>query len=103
MPITLDEVDHVDIGTPISFAHYLHSESGAVYGLDHDVKRFEPSNFYCRLRPEVPEAPGLFLTGQDVVADSLVGAMLGGLLCAQKVLGIVDPMTLIRSEPPKTE
>jgi len=103
LPSTLDDVDVLEVGTPLSFAHYLRSESGAVYGLDHDLNRFEPRNFYLRLRPYVPEVPGLYLTGQDMVADSLVGAMSGGLLCAQKVLGVVDPMTLIRRVPSQSD
>jgi len=86
----------VKIGTPLTYRHYLRSENGAVYGLDHDARRFNAENFYLRLRPAVPEVRGLFLAGQDVATDSLVGAMTGGLLCAQKAAGVTKPASLIR-------
>lgn len=98
LPKTLDEVDHFEVGTPLTFSHYYHSQRGAFYGLDHDLKRFEPKTFFLRLRPEVPEIPGLYLTGQDISVSSMCGAMVGGLLCAQKVLGVLNPLSLIRNQ-----
>jgi all-trans-retinol 13,14-reductase len=98
LPKTLDAVDHYEVGSPISFAHYYKSQRGALYGLDHDLKRFEPKTFFLRLRPDLPEVPGLYLTGQDIIADSMMGAMIGGLLCAQKVLGVRNPMSLLRND-----
>ena len=56
---------------------------------------FEPKNFFLRLRPEVREVPGLFLTGQDVVCDGVLSSSLGGLLCAAKVLGRSNPLSLL--------
>jgi all-trans-retinol 13,14-reductase len=97
LPHSLDDVGHFEIGSPLSFTHYYEASRGALYGLDHDVQRFECKNYFLRLRPEVQEVSGLFLSGQDVVADSLVGAMMGGLLCAQKVLGFVNPLSLVRT------
>jgi hypothetical protein len=32
------------------------------------------------------------------VADSLAAAMVGGLLCAKKVLGVVNPLKLLRKD-----
>jgi len=98
LPKSLEQVDYFSVGTPITFTHYYKSTRGAFYGLDHDLTRFKPENFYVRLRPEVPEVPGLYLTGQDVVADSLAGAMCGGMLCAQKVLGMLNPLQLLRKD-----
>lgn len=96
LPKTLEGVDHFDLGSGLTFAHYYNAEKGALYGIDHNPKRFEPKTFYLRLRPEVPEVPGLYLTGQDISTSSFVGAMVGGLLCSQKVLGYVNPLKLIR-------
>ena len=98
LPKTLDEVDFVECATPLSFAHYYSSEKGAFYGLDHDLNRFKPATFYLRLRPEIPEVPGLFLAGQDIATCGVGGALIGGLLCAQKVLGVRNPMSLLRKE-----
>jgi all-trans-retinol 13,14-reductase len=102
LPLLLDDVAHFEIGSPLSFAHYYEASRGAFYGLDHDVNRFDPENFFLRLRPEVAEVPGLYLTGQDIVVDSLCGALLGGLLCAGKVLGAADPVALVKSLSVKT-
>jgi hypothetical protein len=38
------------------------------------------------------------MTGQDITGDGFVNAMGGGLLCAQKVLGIRNPISLLRGE-----
>lgn len=105
LPKTLGLVDHYEVGSPISFSHYYKSQRGAFFGLDHDLKRFEPKTFFLRLRPEVPEVPGLYLTGQDILTDGMCGAMMGGLLCAQKVLGVSNPMSLLckyNKEPSST-
>jgi all-trans-retinol 13,14-reductase len=98
LPKTLDEV-----GSPLSYAHYYNAQRGALYGLDLDLKRFEPKTFLLRLRSEIPEVPGLFLTGQDIVVDGMIGAMFGGLLCAQKVLGLRKVISLLRSSKHKKE
>jgi all-trans-retinol 13,14-reductase len=101
LPKTLDAVDHYEVGSPLSYAHYYSAQRGALYGLDLDLKRFEPKTFLLRLRSEIPEVPGLFLTGQDIVVDGMIGAMFGGLLCAQKVLGLRKVISLLRSSKHK--
>lgn len=95
LPSMLQEVDFYEVGSPLTFAHYYNSERGAFYGLDNDLQRFEPKTFFLRLRPEVPEVKGLYLAGQDVMVDGLGAAMLGGLLCARKVLGVTNPASLV--------
>ena len=97
LPLSLDDVSHFEIGSPLSFAHYYEASSGALYGLDHDVNRFDPEVFFLRLRPEVSEVSNLFLSGQDVFVDSLCGALLGGILCAGKVVGASNPLTMMKS------
>lgn len=77
-------LEYLEVGTPLSNQYYLDSYRGEVYGLDHDIKRFDPF-VQAELRPETP-IPGLFLTGQDVFSDGFSGAMFGGLLSASAVL-----------------
>jgi len=96
LPRTLEKADYHDMGTPLSYAHFLNADGGSFYALDHDRQRFLPKNYYLRLRPEIPEVPGLYLTGSDAMTLGFVGAMSGGLICAQQVLGIHDPMMLLR-------
>ncbi len=101
LPKTLEEVDYYEVGSPLSFSHYYNSQRGALYGLDHDLKRYEPKTFFLRLRPEVPEVPQLYLTGQDISINGFMGAMIGGWMCAQKVLGVTNPMSLLHNNKKK--
>jgi hypothetical protein len=96
-------VDHYQVATPLTFAHFIKSEHGAFYGLDHGMKRFEPKTFFLRLRPEVPEVPGLYLTGQDIVTIGFECALLGGVLCASKVLGVFNPKAFVKRSKEKTK
>lgn len=95
LPDTLADVDTYELGTPLTYAHYLWNDRGAFYGLSHDMHRFQPRIFFQELRPDVPEVKGLFLTGQDVAVSSLTGALCGAYLCASKILGVLDPFTLL--------
>lgn len=90
-----DKLEYLEVGTPLSNQYYLESYRGEVYGLDHDVKRFDPF-VQAELRPETP-IPGLYLTGQDVFSDGFSGAMFGGVLSASAILKrniMVDLMRL---------
>ncbi len=83
-PSLEDKLEYMDVGTPLSNQHYLNTMYGEVYGLDHDVARFDPNNA-IELRPETP-IQGLYLTGQDMYCCGYGGAMIGGLLCASAIL-----------------
>ena len=79
-----DKLEYLEVGTPLSFQHYLESYRGAAYGLDHTVYRFDPY-VQTELRPETPVS-GLYLTGQDLFSDGFAGAMFGGVFCASAIL-----------------
>jgi all-trans-retinol 13,14-reductase len=96
LPQTLAEVAVYELGTPITYAHYLWNDKGAFYGLDHNVDRFSPRIFFQELRPEIPEVPGLYLSGQDITVSSLTGALCGAYLCASKILGVLNPFSLLK-------
>lgn len=93
LPKLLDEADFAEMGTPLTFHRFLSSDRGAWYGLEHNTARFSPRNYYLRLRPECDIA-GLFLTGEDVFIDGVLGAMFGAYLCAAKILGVRNPLDL---------
>lgn len=96
LPVQLSSVDYFDMGTPLTYAHYLYSHQGAFYGLDHDVTRFDAKTYYLDLRPDnVANIQGLFLTGQDVGTCGMAGALLGGYLCATRMLGMHNPFSLL--------
>ena len=95
LPKTLAGVDVFELGTPLTYAHYLWNEKGSFYGLAHDIERFSPRIFFEGLRPEC-EIESLFLSGQDISISSLAGALSGGFLCAAKILGKLDPFSLLK-------
>ena len=79
-----DKLEYFEVGTPLSNRYYLESFNGEVYGLDHDVNRFDPY-VQTELRPETPVS-GLYLTGQDVFCVGFGGGLMGGMLCASAIL-----------------
>lgn len=69
-----------EVSSPLSTHHFLAPPSGSIFGL-----LPTPERFLSRwLRPRTP-LPGLYLAGSDVGAVGVVGAMMGGLLCAAAV------------------
>ena len=71
------------MGSPLTNTFYLGTAKGEVYGIDHDTTRFSIESM-ARMRPDVG-IPGLYLTGQDVLACGFSGAMFGGLFCAMSI------------------
>jgi len=86
LPRMLDELDSCDIATPLTYAHALRSEHGALFGLDHDTNRFDEEQFFLELRPDVATIRNLYLTGKDVATCGVAGSLWGGYLCAGKIL-----------------
>ena len=79
-----DKMEYIDVGTPLSNQYYLNTYKGEVYGLDHDVNRFDPF-VLAELRPETA-LPGLYLTGQDSYCCGYSGSMMGGVFAASAIL-----------------
>lgn len=91
-PKTRGNVEHYDIGTPLSIQHYINSYSGEAYGLDSTPYRYTKAYDLC---PDT-KVKNLFLTGQDICTLGFTGALMGGVLTAHSVLGygnIVDLLT----------
>ncbi len=59
---SLFQVEYFSVGSPVTNHHYIAAPRGEIYGLDHDLKRFDP-NVLATLRPDVPEIPQLYLSG----------------------------------------
>lgn len=72
---------YCEIATPLT--NMMHFRRAASFGLRHTPRRYNAEH---GLRPQT-EVPGLWITGQDVATSGFAGAMLGGLLTAQSVLG----------------
>lgn len=75
------KVDYFEVSSPLSTQKFTNHPKGEIYGVSHTPKRFRQEF----LKPYTP-VKNLFLTGQDVSVASIVGAMLGGVLCASAIL-----------------
>lgn len=75
-------VDHAELSTPLSTAHFSNYASGELYGLAHTPERFAKP----WLSPETP-VKGLYLTGQDILFCGVGSALMSGVLTASKLLG----------------
>ncbi len=77
-------MEYFEVGSPLTNVYYLATQEGEVYGADHDTRRFSLEAI-SNMRPDIG-IPGLFLTGQDVMACGISGAMYGGLLCTMSIM-----------------
>ncbi|WP_193162725.1 phytoene desaturase family protein [Microbulbifer hainanensis] len=85
------QIDYCELSTPLSTDYFCRYSRGEIYGLDHDPNRFEQP----WLRPK-SRIKGLYLTGQDIMSCGVAGAMFGGLVTAQSILGWRKGLPLLR-------
>jgi all-trans-retinol 13,14-reductase len=80
VPGLRDMIDHVEMSTPLSTDNFCRPMRGSIYGLEPT-----PARFRCKsLRPRSP-IKGLYFSGSEVASAGVMGAMLGGVLCALAV------------------
>lgn len=82
MPQLRGKLDYCELSTPLSTEFFGMYDRGEIYGLDHDLRRFEQK----WLHPITP-VKGLYLTGQDVVTAGVGGALMGGVMTTAAMLG----------------
>jgi all-trans-retinol 13,14-reductase len=75
------KIDYYELSTPLSTRSFTDHQRGESYGLAHVPERFRLS---C-LGPRTT-VRGLYLTGADVTAAGVTGAMMGGVLSASAIL-----------------
>jgi all-trans-retinol 13,14-reductase len=81
VPQVRGKIDYCELSTPLSTRSFTNHQSGESYGLAHVPERFRLN---C-LGPRTA-VRGLYLTGADVVAAGIGGAMMGGVLAASAIL-----------------
>lgn len=87
------KIDHVELATPLSFNHFLGRSTGDFMSFAHTPHRFRQ-----RWISAHSPVPGLYFSGQDVVAAGISGAMVGGVTAASAVLGrnVLDDLSAAR-------
>ncbi len=83
MPHLRGKIDYYETSTPLSTDYFCYYSKGELYGIDHDMNRFDQE----WLQPKT-SIPGLYLTGQDVLSAGVVGAMMAGFLTAGQIMGL---------------
>ncbi len=81
VPQVRGRVDVHELSTPLSTRHFAAHPHGEIYGLAHDPERFRRA----WLRPRTP-VRGLYLTGADVAAAGVGGALMGAVMCTSAIL-----------------
>lgn len=93
-------IELVDVSTPLSIEHYLGTDKGSAVGLDQSPQRFTDWRVADLLDSRTP-IDGLWLTGQDTVTCGQPIVQAAGLICAFRVLGLVESLRyLARTLPP---
>ena len=69
-----------ELGTPLATASFTGHEKGGIYGVETTPRRI--LSYALNARTPVD---GLFLTGQDVMAPGIAGALAGGMLGAAAI------------------
>jgi phytoene dehydrogenase-like protein len=75
-------VEYRELATPLTVEHFLGSPRGSIYGYPGVPERYEKQ----WLTPKTG-IKNLWLTGTDVASHGIVGAMMGGVATAGKLLG----------------
>ena len=80
-PSVKEAIDVVEVSTPLTYETFVRRERGGFMGIESNPSRFRTP--WLRAATEVD---GLFLSGQDVTTDGVIGALMGGLIASSAVL-----------------
>ncbi|PXW83466.1 all-trans-retinol 13,14-reductase [Nitrosomonas sp. Nm84] len=81
VPAIKGNIDYWELSTPLSTKHFANYPTGEIYGLAHTPERFNARWLGART-----PIKNLLLTGQDVAACGIAGALFGGVVAASNVL-----------------
>jgi phytoene dehydrogenase-like protein len=85
-------VEYTELGTPLTFEYFTAAPSGSIYGYPGTPDKF-------RKRWLVPGTPvrNLYLTGSDVALLGIMGALMGGVLTASRLVGPLGFFQIMRT------
>ena len=89
-PKTRGKVKYCEVGTPLTFNHYIGSQRGECYGLDNKPMRYQHDDWLI----PTTHIQNFFQTGQDVTTLGVTGALMSGVLTAHSILGYGTIMDL---------
>lgn len=81
VPGIRNAVDVVEVSTPLTYETFVRRQRGGFMGVESNPNRFRQP--WLRASTDVN---GLFLSGQDVTTDGVIGALMGGLIASSAVL-----------------
>jgi phytoene dehydrogenase-like protein len=87
-----DLVEYSELGTPLTFEHFTAAPSGSIYGYPGTPDKYRKT----WLGPGTP-IRNLYLTGSDVAVLGIMGALMGGVLTASRLLGPLGFFQLMRA------
>ncbi len=70
-------MDHVELSSPLSTAHFTGAPGGSIYGL-----ATEPKRFADRSTDPKSSVRGLYIGGVDATTPGIAGALSGGVAAA---------------------
>lgn len=80
LPAIMARLAYHEMSTPVTTLHFTRSWTGSMYGFESTPARFENPNLCARTPYE-----GLFLSGADVVAPGVAGALVSGAITAASI------------------
>jgi all-trans-retinol 13,14-reductase len=75
-------IEYSELGTPLTFEHFTAAPSGSIYGYPGTPDRYSKA----WLGPGTP-IRDLYLTGSDAALPGIMGALMGGVLTAGRLMG----------------
>ena len=93
VPTAKGAVRYVEASTPLTYETFIRKEFGDFLGVESSPQRYQQE----WLRSTTP-IKNLFLSGQDVTSDGMIGALFGGVICASAILG-KDMLSEIKNTP----
>lgn len=87
-----DLIEYSELGTPLTFEHFTAAPSGSIYGYPGTPDKYRKP----WLGPSTP-VRNLYLTGSDVALLGIMGALMGGVLTASRLIGPLGFLQIMRA------
>lgn len=87
-----DLIEYSELATPLTFEHFTAAPSGSIYGYPGKPEKYRTA----WLGPLTP-IRNLYLTGSDAALLGIMGALMGGVLTASRLLGPAGFLQIMRA------